>query len=74
MKAAVLKDYEQLVTIEDVELHAPKKGEVLVKMKAAGICHSDLHVVNADLPLLVPMILGMKEPASLKRSAKGLHG
>lgn len=58
MKAAVLKDYGQPVTIEDVELRPPKKGEVLVKIKAAGICHSDLHVVSADLPLPVPMVLG----------------
>ncbi|CAH0347396.1 Zn-dependent alcohol dehydrogenase [Bacillus sp. CECT 9360] len=58
MKAAVLKDYGQQVTVEDLELQGPKKGEVLVKMKAAGICHSDLHVVTADLPLPVPMVLG----------------
>lgn len=58
MKAAILRDYGQQITVEDVELASPKKGEVLVQMKAAGICHSDLHVVNADLPLPVPMVLG----------------
>ncbi|NUK30626.1 Zn-dependent alcohol dehydrogenase [Parageobacillus sp. VR-IP] len=58
MKAAVLHHYGEQLRIEHVELEPPRKGEVRVKMKAAGICHSDLHVVNAHLPLPVPIVLG----------------
>jgi S-(hydroxymethyl)glutathione dehydrogenase/alcohol dehydrogenase len=58
MKAAVLLDYEQPVQTLHVELMDPKLGEVLVKMAAAGVCHSDLHVIKADLPLPVPLVLG----------------
>ncbi|PWA13029.1 alcohol dehydrogenase [Pueribacillus theae] len=58
MKAAVLHNYGQELKIEDVELEEPRKGEVRVKMKAAGICHSDLHVIDAHLPLPVPIVLG----------------
>ncbi|HET7522439.1 MAG TPA: Zn-dependent alcohol dehydrogenase [Bacillales bacterium] len=58
MKAAVLHNYGEELRIEDVDLEEPHQGEVRVKMKAAGICHSDLHVVNAHLPLPVPIILG----------------
>ncbi|UOE75813.1 Zn-dependent alcohol dehydrogenase [Parageobacillus thermoglucosidasius] len=58
MKAAVLHNYCEELQIENVDLEEPRKGEVRVKMKAAGICHSDLHVINAHLPLPVPIILG----------------
>ena len=44
--------------IEDVELAPPGEGEVLVAVKAAGLCHSDLSVVNGDRPRPTPMALG----------------
>lgn len=57
-KAAVLHRYGSELTIENVDLEEPKKGEVRVKMKAAGVCHSDQHVIDAVLPLPVPIVLG----------------
>lgn len=44
--------------IEEVELGAPGPGEVLVRMGAAGLCHSDLSVINGDRPRPTPMALG----------------
>ena len=44
--------------IEQVELRAPGPGEVLVRMGAAGLCHSDLSVINGDRPRPTPMALG----------------
>ncbi len=44
--------------IEEVELRAPGPGEVLVRMGAAGLCHSDLSVINGDRPRPTPMALG----------------
>lgn len=72
MKAAVLQDYGKEITVEDLEVQAPKKGEVLVKIKAAGICHSDLHVVNADLPLPVPMVLGHEGAGIVEAVGEGV--
>lgn len=46
------------MTVEDVELAPPGPGEVLVQIKAAGVCHSDLSVVNGDRPRPTPMALG----------------
>lgn len=46
------------LSIEEVELDGPGPGEVLVKMAAAGLCHSDLSVINADRPRPMPMVLG----------------
>lgn len=46
------------ISIETIELDAPGPGEVLVKIAAAGLCHSDLSVINGDRPRVMPMVLG----------------
>jgi len=48
-KAAVLRDVGQEWSVETIELDPPKSGEVLVQMKASGMCHSDEHLVTGDL-------------------------
>jgi S-(hydroxymethyl)glutathione dehydrogenase/alcohol dehydrogenase len=59
MKAAVMYAPKQPLVVEEVELDPPKGGEVLVKMVATGVCHSDLHVYTGDLPLpAAPVVLG----------------
>ncbi|MCG6183441.1 alcohol dehydrogenase catalytic domain-containing protein, partial [Anoxybacillus sp. LAT_26] len=50
-KAAVLHRYGEPLAIEEVDVARPRRGEVKVKMKAAGLCHSDWHVVQGQLPL-----------------------
>lgn len=44
--------------IEDVQLDAPGTGEVLVEVAAAGLCHSDLSVINGSRPRVMPMVMG----------------
>ena len=44
--------------IESVELDAPKANEVLVRMRAAGVCHSDLHNMRGELRLTPPFVMG----------------
>src|SRR5258708_9542202 len=46
------------LVIEELELAGPGHGEVLVKIAAAGLCHSDLSVINGDRPRPMPMALG----------------
>jgi len=66
MRAAVLlemerpKPYAQSKPVEvvEVDLDPPGPGEVLVEMKAAGVCHSDLSIVNGSRPRPTPMVLG----------------
>ena len=48
----------QPLKIEELELDAPGEGEVLVKIKAAGLCHSDLSVIEGTRPRPTPMALG----------------
>ncbi|MCE5289549.1 MAG: alcohol dehydrogenase catalytic domain-containing protein [Nocardiaceae bacterium] len=46
------------LTISELELDPPGPGEILVRMEAAGVCHSDLSVVDGNRPRPVPMLLG----------------
>ncbi|MDP4589684.1 MAG: alcohol dehydrogenase catalytic domain-containing protein, partial [Burkholderiaceae bacterium] len=48
----------QPLKIVEVDLDPPGDGQVLVKIKVAGLCHSDLSVINGDRPRGVPMVLG----------------
>lgn len=58
VKAAVLRGPGQSVEITEVELSAPRAGEVEVAITAAGVCGSDLHVVVGDWEVPTPVVLG----------------
>ncbi|SHF23767.1 alcohol dehydrogenase, propanol-preferring [Modicisalibacter ilicicola DSM 19980] len=51
MKAAVVRAFGQPLEIEEVEVPRPGKGEVLVKIAASGVCHTDLHAAHGDWPV-----------------------
>jgi S-(hydroxymethyl)glutathione dehydrogenase/alcohol dehydrogenase len=57
-KAAILWEQNTPWSVEDIELDPPKAGEVLVKIAASGMCHSDEHTVTGDLPVELPLIGG----------------
>jgi S-(hydroxymethyl)glutathione dehydrogenase / alcohol dehydrogenase len=56
--AAILWEQGQPLSVEAAELDGPGPGEVLVELKAAGVCHSDLHPVRGDWPARTPLVLG----------------
>jgi S-(hydroxymethyl)glutathione dehydrogenase / alcohol dehydrogenase len=58
VRAAVFTGPGRPVRVTDVELAAPREGEVAVDIVAAGVCHSDLHVVRGEWPIPTPTVLG----------------
>ncbi len=58
IKAALLRELGQPLTVEEVDLAPPERGEVLVKMVAAGLCHTDLGAATRDIGIPVPLVLG----------------
>jgi Zn-dependent alcohol dehydrogenase len=48
MRASVLFEQGKPLSVEDVELEAPRTGEVLVRMTASGVCHSCLHAADGS--------------------------
>lgn len=58
MKAIVFRQPETPIEVADVDLAAPKAGEVRVKIAAAGVCHSDLHVKRGEWDAPAPLVMG----------------
>ena len=58
MKAAVMREANAPLSIEDVEISKPGPREVLVRLKAVGVCHSDVHFWDGNFPVEMPVILG----------------
>ena len=59
MRAAVLYEANKPLVVEDVTLEAPHAGEVLVRIAASGVCHSDYHVVDGSWThVALPVVLG----------------
>src|SRR5262252_2675714 len=58
MRAAVLYQPGEPLSVEDVELAGPRAGEVRVRVAAAGVCHSDYHYMRGDLVGNLPVVLG----------------
>jgi S-(hydroxymethyl)glutathione dehydrogenase / alcohol dehydrogenase len=56
--AAVVVAHGKPVDVRDVELAAPKAGEIRIAVRAAGVCHSDLSVQNGTIPFPLPVVLG----------------
>jgi NDMA-dependent alcohol dehydrogenase len=64
-KAAVLLTQPGKWEIVEIDVDPPRQGELLVRMEAAGLCHSDDHVATGDLPLAVIPITGGHEGAGV---------
>jgi alcohol dehydrogenase len=60
------------LSIKEVELDPPGHGEVLVRIAAAGLCHSDLSVINGDRPRPVPMALGHEAAGVVEELGPGV--
>src|ERR671914_2927315 len=59
IRAAVLEEFAKPLVVQDVELQGPKPGEVLVRLAACGVCHTDLYTASgADPSGYAPTVLG----------------
>jgi S-(hydroxymethyl)glutathione dehydrogenase/alcohol dehydrogenase len=70
-KAAVVRKSNEL-TIETIDLDAPKAGEILVRMRAAGVCHSDLHTYRGELRTQPPLVLGHEGAGVVEAVGEGV--
>ncbi len=72
MKAAVLNDYGQPLSIEEVRIDAPRAGEVKVRIGATGVCHSDYHLIKGEWKYGLPMILGHEAAGVVEEVGAGV--
>ena len=71
--AAVLYDVKKPLVVEDVDLLEPGPHEVLVRWKANGVCHSDLHVMTGDYPHPRPVVLGHEAAGIVEKIGPGVE-
>jgi NDMA-dependent alcohol dehydrogenase len=72
MKAAVLYKPNTPLQVVDVQQQGPQAGEARVRVKAAGVCHSDWHIMNGDWPLPLPMVLGHEAAGIVEEVGAGV--
>jgi Zn-dependent alcohol dehydrogenase len=72
MKAAVCYELNKPLVIEDVELRAPGKGEVKIRLAATAICHSDIHDWKGEMPGSVPFIPGHESAGRVEKVGAGV--
>src|ERR1700749_5059869 len=72
VKAAVLHDVKTPFEITELELDGPGAGEVLIRYVAAGLCHSDLHLTDGDLPPRFPIVGGHEGAGIIEEVGPGV--
>lgn len=73
MGAATPYEKSKPLAVQAVELDSPGDGEVLVKVAAAGLCHSDLSVIDGNRPRPMPMVLGHEAAGVVQKLGPGVE-
>ncbi len=73
MRAAILEEPHADLKIEEIPIPEPKRGEVLVRVTACGVCHTDLHVIKDETPFPTPAVLGHEITGTIEALGPGLE-
>jgi NDMA-dependent alcohol dehydrogenase len=71
-RAAVIVEPGKPFEIEELDLDGPREGEVLIRYTHAGLCHSDLHVMNGDFTARLPMVGGHEGAGIIEEIGPGV--
>ncbi len=74
MRAAVLESAPGPLRIESIPVPVPNAGEVLVRVSACGVCHTDLHVIKSEVAFPVPAVLGHEITGTVEALGAGVRG
>jgi S-(hydroxymethyl)glutathione dehydrogenase / alcohol dehydrogenase len=72
VRAAVLYEYGRPLVVQELDLEEPRAGEVLVRMAASGVCHSDLHSVQGVHPGPMPAVIGHEGAGVVEQVGPGV--
>jgi S-(hydroxymethyl)glutathione dehydrogenase/alcohol dehydrogenase len=72
IKAAVLHQPNQPLTVERLDVREPARGEVLVRTATTGVCHSDLHFADGSWPMKMPAVLGHEASGIVEKVGEGV--
>src|SRR5262245_5691722 len=72
--AAILWEQGQPLSVEAAELDPPGADEVLVEVRAAGVCHTDLHPARGDWPMKPPVVVGHQGAGVVREVGRSVTG
>ncbi len=70
--AAVFEGTGRPLSVQTLDLAGPREGEVLVRLAASGVCHSDFHVVRGDWTVQTPLVLGHEGAGTVEEVGPGV--
>lgn len=73
-KAAICRELNRPVVVEQITVDPPKRGEVTIKVAACGVCHSDLSATNGTIALPPPLVLGHEGAGEVVEVGEGVTG
>src|SRR5258706_4154572 len=73
-RAVICRELNKPVVVETISVDGPKRGEVMVKLAACGVCHSDLSATNGTIPLPPPLVLGHEGAGEIVEVGEGVGG
>ena len=75
-KAAVVHEFKAPLTIEERPIPTPDEGQVLVRLEASGLCHTDIHAAHGDWPVKpsLPLVPGHEGVGRVQALGPGVHG
>jgi succinate semialdehyde reductase (NADPH) len=74
MNAVILNEAPGGMHVERIPVPEPHEGEVLVKVNACGVCHTDLHVIKAEVAFPTPAVLGHEISGTVEVLGPGVSG
>ncbi|MEF3120135.1 zinc-binding dehydrogenase [Kocuria flava] len=74
MRAHVLRSTGEALVLEDLDQAEPQAGEVLVRVAACGVCHTDLHVIKGEVAFPTPGVLGHEISGWVEALGPGVEG
>ncbi|MCZ6463780.1 MAG: alcohol dehydrogenase catalytic domain-containing protein [Proteobacteria bacterium] len=71
-KAVIHRELNKPVVVEEVTFESPRRDEVMLKIEACGVCHSDLSVTNGTIPIPPPLVLGHEACGVVEEVGEGV--
>ena len=73
-RAVISREYGKPVVVETVTVDPPQRGEVMIRLAACGVCHSDLSATNGTIPFPLPVVLGHEGAGEIFAVVDGVFG
>ncbi len=73
MKAAVWEGSTPRLAVEEIPRPTPRRGEILLKVTACGVCQTDLHVLKSEVAFPAPAVLGHEVSGVIEQLGEGVY-